>query len=404
MPETVGAMTSGILAGLSGGKIPLADYQWALNANPNRRKLARLCQLLEAERTHSGGLLDAVEDHWLQESSRELFGDEDGARIYTLWNLYSTEGARRWAENTRRVVAADGLRIWCRAAIGLLVFASAWGPGRYIRDHKRPRALGPLFGDGAVNGEFNPFSVLCGARSYSRLDADEAKPENVGKFHHLDTNVLDLPLIHAGIWTEGNVNPKSWEDKVWKAMVKRWPSATPFGLTAEEIQVARRAIHNDLGAIRQVVEWLKAAPRPHWPFTIARGDRYVWMLAREVGDGSTGSLNFCSWEITFFTQFLSALNGMRKSKAPPGQVDDDVDATRGWVDVATRRAVCRRVDGKTGELSAKLPEGELLCTLNWAPDDVSLIVHGEEEPGPGPDPLPVPAPKPPKVHRWTDWL
>lgn len=246
---------------------------------------------------------------------------------------------------------ADGLRGWLRALVGWLAYFGCWGPGRNwgaVVGSEGPGAR-LLVGKGAYSirtGEI-PWCTLTGKRSW---DYKGDWRDNV--------------FAPAFLWALG-LGHRDGRGDIMKAIlgliaaVEGWLGGPLVILTREEEARVLTATHNDLAALRWVVEHLIGDWLPAEPIVGVRTVRGVSCTMLEAAKSATAAMQHCGWTDDGTTYAAGADNGLRGGRG------EQIEETMAAVDLVTRTGFCQRTTGPDRvRVNFPLPPGELVSVLH----------------------------------------
>jgi len=251
---------------------------------------------------------------------------------------------------------------------------------------------GLILGDGELDTTGGIFVAWAGARSFSRLrESDGTAQENIGKFHHLDSNGMFRWLeIILGI----RMHPNTYEGRLANALFTRYGGVPPWALSAVDEYALAAATNNSLADLKTLASWCQRGPSPQHRYTFVRTESSVYSIAHELPKSSTAALSYCSWTENGICQFLSPESGARASQGSP----DAVGATKTWDD--GHDVFCERLDRKNGVQFAPLAPGTPVFELRTYPDGIDVWTSIDPVVVPPQTPIIITPTKPKK--SWLD--
>jgi len=254
---------------------------------------------------------------------------------------------------------------WLRAAAGYLVLGAANGRCFDLaeREHNTP-------GPGLFVGRQAPISPLAGLRPIVWAGHRCAVQEGLrrgAKGWGWSMPVAPAPRYLAAALCERSLEliDACKARGVWSS----W-------LTNDEVEIAKRAILNDVVALRQVVDWIRPWPLDH-PTIFDRAAAGVATILLDGKGGSTASCELATWTPTS-ASWAVANNG--------GREPQNVHPTHTLVDWTQRTATAQRDDKSLGAVRGALPEGPSLFRVLSGQGKVEIEIGGPAGTEPAPTP------------------
>lgn len=388
------------LSGLIDRRPPSFDYRTELvlarrtPGSPNKAQMALAAFALDSQRSNrKADLAEALDyEKWL--ATQPFMQNETLTKepIYRAGHAYPHQILMGVASDEGNQAAFDAARRLARSHFAWLLLGLAPAPGRTVLDHQ-PRNAGKglvLLGDGTPTNSLRYVSQA-GMRWWVR---DRQNGTSVFMFMEALTPSV---IVYQGLddgskawrYPKGQV---SAEHAIWTSARKRWPELPPWGLSGDELAVAREfaADPTDRSLVRLIVPWLLV---PELPVRFVRFvDASIVSLLCRDGESTTDPVAIDAW---YATGSKPGHGGERQIASPCDGIRKEAGHAIAWEEDA---AFATQKEG--GDRVFRVPKPTAAEAWTVVADGRSVIVEGEDRPAipgtPPEDRPPAPAPSKPR--------
>lgn len=324
-------------------------------------------------------------DQWWESLSalerRFLMIDEFGSRTYSDFHLKAHWAGEFFCRVAGLTPRAAEQALWLRAMTALAILSANGSRCREIRDHGRPGEPQPIWADGEVRPDLGVADAATGKRSWARNDGKDPDRDRDDELPHLEfagwTEWLALQVFDGAGLKPGN--SMLVYQRGLRALATRYGVAGPWRLSEVDVALARRAMANDVAALREVASWLEGFGCKV-EFVLERlADGTIRWWCRKLGAGSTSGLPFTELYSDGRQVFLCPNDGRRGNDHALGLT----------CTVEPGRATVTNEAGES--VSCEISTSPVVWRLEGGPAGFRQTFPAAEEPPP-PPPAPTPAP------------